>query len=244
MSIIKIDRYLKSLYTGYSLLEGESMMEFSEYFPIWDNLTPRQREMVSSGLVSRSVKKGTTLHDGGADCTGLLLIKSGQLRAFILSREGREVTLYRLFDRDICLFSASCIMRSIQFDVVITAEKDTQLWVIPSDIYKQLMEQSAPVANYTNEIMASRFSEVMWLVEQVMWNSMDRRVAAFLLEEASIEDTDRLHITHEAIANHLGTHREVVTRMLRYFQNEGMVKLARSAVELTNRAKLEGLAGG
>lgn len=219
-------------------------MEFSEYFPIWDNLTPRQREMVSSGLVSRVVKKGTTLHDGGADCTGLLLIKSGQLRAFILSREGREVTLYRLFDRDICLFSASCIMRSIQFDVVITAEKDTQLWLIPSDIYKQLMEQSAAAANYTNEIMASRFSEVMWLMEQVMWNSMDRRVAAFLLEEASIEGTDRLHITHEAIANHLGTHREVVTRMLRYFQNEGMVKLARSAVELTDRAGLEELAGG
>lgn len=219
-------------------------MEFSKYFPIWDKLTPRQQEVISASLVSRGVKKGAMLRSGGADCTGLLLIKSGQLRAFILSREGREVTLYRLFDRDICLFSASCIMRSIQFDVAITAEKDTQLWIIPSDVYKQVMEQSACVANYTNEVMASRFSEVMWLMEQVMWNSMDKRVAAFLLEEASIEGTDRLHITHEGIANHLGTHREVVTRMLRYFQNEGMVKLARSAVELTNRARLEELANG
>ena len=142
-------------------------MEFSKYFPIWDKLTPRQQEVISASLVSRSVKKGTMLRSGGTDCTGLLLIKSGQLRAFILSREGREVTLYRLFDRDICLFSASCIMRSIQFDVAITAEKDTQLWMIPSDVYKQIMEQSACVANYTNEIMASRFSEVMWLMEQV-----------------------------------------------------------------------------
>ena len=218
-------------------------MELSEYFPIWDQLTPGQQETLSGSLVSRTVKKGTVLHGGGTDCTGLLLVKSGQLRAFILSSEGREVTLYRLFDRDLCLFSASCVLRSIQIDVTVTAEKDTKLWVIPADVYQNLMMQSAPVANYTNEIMASRFSEVMWLVEQIMWHSMDKRVAAFLLEEAVIENADRLHITHEGIANHLGTHREVVTRMLRYFQGEGMVKLARGVVELTDRAKLETLRG-
>lgn len=216
-------------------------MEFSEYLPIWDQLTPGQQEMLSGSLISRIVKKGAVLHGGGADCTGLLLVRSGQLRAFILSREGREITLYRLFDRDLCLFSASCLLRSIQFDVTITAEKDTELWVIPAEIYKQIMEQSVAAANYTNEIMASRFSEVMWLMEQIMWNSMDRRVAAFLLEEAAIEDGSLLHITHESIANHLGTHREVVTRMLRYLQREGMVKLSRGAVEITDRAKLEAL---
>ena len=106
------------------------------------------------------------------------------------------------------------------------------------------MEQSAPLSNYTNEVMAARFSEVMWLVEQVMWKSMDKRVAAFLLEEAAIEKTDRLSITHETIANHLGTHREVVTRMLRYLQRENMVKLARGAVEITDRTGLEALSGG
>ena len=216
-------------------------MEFSEYFPIWDRLTPGQQETISGSLISRSVKKGAVLYAGTADCTGLLLVKSGRLRAFILSEEGREITIYRLFDRDICLFSASCILRSIQFDVTITAEKDTCLWIIPADVYKQIMEQSADVANYTNEVMASRFSEVMWLIEQVMWNSMDRRVAAFLLAEASIEGTDHLRITHESIANHLGTHREVVTRMLRYFQSEGIVKLARGTVEIADRPKLETL---
>lgn len=219
-------------------------MEFSEYFPIWDQLTPEQQDRISGSLSSRTVKKGAVLHGAGADCTGLLLVKSGQLRAFILSREGREVTIYRLFDRDFCLFSASCILRSIQFDVTVTAEKDTELWVIPADVYKKLMEESVSVANYTNEIMASRFSEVMWLVEQIMWKSMDKRVAAFLLEEAAIEGAKRLSITHESIANHLGTHREVVTRMLRYFQREGMVMLSRGVVEITDRAKLEALDGG
>ena len=68
------------------------------------------------------------------DCTGLLLIQSGQLRAYMLSEEGREITLYRLLDMDMCLFSASCIMRSIQFEVTIEAEKDTDLWIIPAEV--------------------------------------------------------------------------------------------------------------
>ena len=183
------------------------------------------------------------LHNGDEDCTGLLLVKSGQLRAYILSEEGREITLYRLFDRDLCLFSASCIMRSIQFAVTIQAEKDTDLWVIPAEVYQDMMEQSAPVSNYTNELMASRFSEVMWLIEQVMWKSLDKRVAAFLLEEAAIEESHELKITHEVIANHLGSHREVITRMLRYFQKEGAVQLRRGSVELTDFAKLREIAG-
>lgn len=216
-------------------------MEFQSCFPIWDRLTAAQQGRILSSLSGRSVEKGTVLHNGSADCAGLLLVRSGQLRAYILSEEGREITLYRLFDRDICLFSASCVMRSVQFDVTIAAEKDTDLWIIPAEVYRQLMEESAPLSNYTNELMAGRFSEVMWLIEQVMWKSMDQRVAAFLLEESAIEGTNRLAITHETIANHLGTHREVVTRMLRYFQNEGMVKLSRGVVELADEAKLKAL---
>lgn len=216
-------------------------MEFQDYFPVWEKLTLTQRDLIRESVMERKVKKGTVIHNGGIDCTGLLLVKSGRLRAYILSNEGREVTIYRLFDRDLCLFSASCILRSVQFDITIEAETDTGLWIIPAEIYQQIMEQSAPVSNYTNEIMAARFSEVMWLMEQIMWKSLDKRVAAFLLEEAAIEDAPVLKLTHETIANHLGTHREVVTRMLRYFQGEGMVKLARGAVALLDEKKLEAL---
>lgn len=213
-------------------------MEFENYFPIWKQLTQVQKNRILGVLHNRSIKKGTILHNGNADCTGLLLIKTGQLRAYILSDEGREITIYRLFDLDICLFSASCMMRSVQFDVTIEAEKDTELWVIPAKTYQEIMAESAPLANFTNEVMAARFSEVMWLVEQILWKSMDKRIAAFLLEESAIENTNRLKITHETIANHLGTHREVVTRMLRYFQSEGMVRLSRGAVEIVDSKKL------
>ena len=216
-------------------------MEFQTCFPIWDQLTPAQQGRLRDSMITRPVPKGTVIHNGSMNCTGLLLVQSGQLRAYILSDEGREITLYRLFDRDMCLFSASCMMRSIQFDITIEAEKDTSLWIVPAEVYKEIMEESAPVANYTNELMATRFSEVMWLIEQIMWKSLDKRVAAFLLEESAIEGTDALKLTHEVIANHLGSHREVITRMLRYFQSEGLVKLSRGTVQILDAARLEAL---
>ena len=216
-------------------------MDFANYFPIWDKLSESRRQQLLDVSHPMNVKAGTVIHNGQMDCLGLLLIRSGQLRVYTLSGEGREVTLYRLFEMDICLFSASCVMPSVQFEVVIEAEKDTQLWVIPSCLFKDLMQESAPVANYANQLISSRFSEVMWLMEQIMWKSFDKRLASFLLEESVLEDTASLKITHEKIANHMGTAREVVTRMLRYFQNEGLVKLTRGTVELTDKKKLENL---
>ena len=216
-------------------------MELVDFFPFWNKLTDAQQKKLTEMAHPMSVKAGTVVHNGNMDCLGLLLIQSGQLRVYTLSEEGREVTLYRLFEYDICLFSASCVMPSVQFEVVIEAEKDTDLIVIPSCLFKNLMEDSAPVANYTNHLISSRFSEVMWLMEQIMWKSFDKRLAKFLLEESALEQTTVLKITHEKIANHIGTAREVVTRMLRYFQGEGMVSLTRGTVELTDIKKLQNL---
>jgi len=216
-------------------------MSLVNYFPIYNKLTSIEQEILSSAAVMRTAKQGTLLHSGSEDCMGLLVIRSGQLRAFITSDEGREITLYRLFERDVCLFSASCIMSSIQFDIMISAEKDTQFWILSPDAYKKLMDRNATIANYTNELMATRFTDVMWLMEQVMWKSFDKRLANFLLEESTLENTLLLKITHEQVASHLGTAREVVTRMLKYFQTEGMVRLTRGAIELIDLKKLQGL---
>ena len=216
-------------------------MDVQDFFPIWAQLMPPHQQILTQSAIRRSIPKGTMLHSGSTECTGLLLVCSGRLRAFILSDEGREITLYRLFERDICLFSASCMLRSMQFEIMIAAEKDTELFIIPADVYQSVAQQSAPAANFTTEIMAGRFSEVMWLMEQIMWKSFDRRLADFLLKESTLEGTKTLLITHETIANHMGSAREVVTRMLRYFQSEGMVKLTRGAVEITDREALEEL---
>ena len=184
------------------------------------------------------------VHDGSPQCKGLVLVKSGQLRAYLLSDEGREVTICRFFERDICLFSASCVMPNMMVDVLIEAEKDTEMWVIPACLYQNLMEESLPLASYSRDLITNHFSEVMWLMEQVMWRSFDKRLAAFLVEESRIEESLCLKITHEKIAAHMGTAREVVTRMLRWFQSDGMVKLTRGTVELTDPKALEKLSEG
>lgn len=218
-------------------------MDFGSYFPFWERLSVDQKSLLMDRMTERRVKKGAVVHGGGTECTGLLLVKRGQLRACFLSEDGREITLYRLFDRDLCLFSASCMVRSIQFDITVEAEKDTEFWTLPADVYSRLMEQSAPVANFTNELMASRFSEVMWLMDQILWKRLDRRLAGFLLEEANIEGSDILRLTHEGIGNHLGNPREVVSRMLKYFSEEGFVRLSRGTVELLDIKGLGALAG-
>ena len=198
--------------------------------------------MLTDSARNREVKKGTVVYNGSSDCLGLLLVSSGQLRAYILSEEGREITIYRLFDRDTCMFSASCMLQNLQFDLTIEAEKDSSLWVIPPDVFQTLMNESLPVSNFVNQVIAGRFSEVMWLIEQILWKSFDKRLAAFLLEESNIEESDTIKMTHEKIANHLGTAREVVTRMLRYFQNENILSLSRGTIEILDRKRLLAMA--
>ena len=216
-------------------------MDFAKYFPIWNKLTPDQQQRIQSVSEFRAVKSGTILHDGSPNCLGLMLVRSGQLRAYLLNDEGREITICRFFEMDMCLFSASCVMPNMQFDIFVEAEKDTDLWIIPACLYQNLMDDSVAIANYSHNLITNHFSEVMWLMEQIMWKSFDKRLAKFLLEEAQLEQTDSLKLTHEKIANHMGTAREVVTRMLRYFQNEGMVRLTRGTIDIVDEEKLQAL---
>lgn len=217
-------------------------MDISAYLPFWKDLTPQQQQTLKDQAALRQFPKGAMVHGGGGNCAGLILPTAGQLRVYLLTEEGKELTLYRLFPRDMCLFSASCIMRGIQFDVLVSAERDTEAFHIPAAVYEELLRTSAAVANYTNELMATRFSDVMWLMDQILSKKMDSRLAAFLLDESRLEDSDALPLTHDQIARHLGTAREVVTRMLKYFQTEGLVRLSRGGVELTAPEALEELA--
>lgn len=218
-------------------------MNYLTLLPVWDKLDEKQQDLLINTSSVHKFHKGNLLHSGSADCMGLFLVLSGQLRALPYPPMGGSYPVPS-FERDICLFSASCIMNSIQFDISIAAEKDTEVLVIPSDVYKSIMETSAPLANYTNEVMASRFSDVMWLIDQVMWKSFDKRLADFLLNESNIEGSDTLKITHEEIGHHLGSPREVVTRMLKYFVNEGLVSLSRGTVRITDKKKLSDIVNG
>ena len=220
--------------------ENGSMSEVKDFFPIWNKLSKLQQERLEVSAVYKVFQEEEIVHNG-TKCSGFLIVKSGRLRAHISSEEGREITIYRLFERDTCMFSGACMMSSLQFDITIMAEKKSEIWLIPPKVFRAMMEESTVVANFMNEIMATRLSDIMWLIEQVMWKSFDKRLASFLVGESSIEESSQLKLTHEKIANHLGTAREVVTRMLKYFQNEGMVKLTRGSIEITDLKKLQEL---
>ena len=208
-------------------------MEFREYLPFWKELTAQQQARLERAATLEHVKKGEVIHNGTADCVGLLVLVSGQLRGFSLSEDGRQVTLYRLFSRDVCLMSAYCMLNSLQFDISVQAEQDTVFWRIPAPVYKELMR----------ELIASRFSDVMWLLDQILYKHLDSRLAAFLVEESRLTGSGTLALTHDAIAQHLGSAREVITRMLRYFSAEGLVKLGRGSLQLLDEARLELFAG-
>ena len=214
-------------------------MELKEYLPVLNDLSEEDRLVLEKSAIRKKLKNRTIIHNGIEDCSGLFIIVNGEVRVYTISDKGKEITIYRLFDRDICLFSATCMLKNIQFDLIIETQCDTDAYFIPADIYKNIMAKSAPLANFTNELISSRFTEVMWLLDQILWKSFDKRLASFLLDESAIEGSEILKITHEEIGNHLGNPREVVTRMLKYFQNEGMVKLHRGLIELIDIKRLK-----
>ncbi|MGX8701896.1 Crp/Fnr family transcriptional regulator [Caproiciproducens sp.] len=212
-----------------------------EAFPFWNQLTQRQQNLLEQSVSVSSYRKGQRLHDGAQDCMGLILVLSGHLRAFILSDTGKEITIYRLFERDICIFSASCMLKNISFDIYIEAAEDSRILLIPTAVYNELNQTCLAVSNFTSQLISSRFSDVMWVMEQVLFMSFDRRLANFLLEQSAIAGSSTFSITHETIAKNMGSAREVVTRMLKYFQSEGMVSLSRGGITITDPKKLEKL---
>lgn len=212
--------------------------EIEAYLPFWSGLSAAQQEKIRLEAVEKTAEKGDIIHRGSGDCLGFVIIKSGQLRAYVVSEEGKEITVYRLFERDMCLLAASCIFRNIDFEIWMEAREKTTYWVIPPVVYQELMDQSLPVMKYTNDLMSERFSDVMWTMEQILGKSVDKRLAAFLVEESQNTGESEFALTHDRAARELGTAREVVTRMLKYFQQEGLVKLSRGKLKILDPKRL------
>lgn len=215
---------------------------YGEFFPFWSKLSDDLREQLCRSSVAVNFKKGENIHDS-SECTGVILIKKGCLRVYMLSDEGKEITLYRLYDGDACILSASCVMESITFDVFVDAEEDSECYILSGCAYVIANERSKDVKLFTLETTVSRFSEVMWVMQQVLFMSMDRRLAIFLLDEASKSGSDTIKLTHEQIAKYMGSAREVVSRMLKYFSSEGIAEVSRGGIKLLNKKRLREIAG-
>lgn len=222
--------------------KAEYISVLKNYLPFYDKLTEKEKTIIQENTSFLHARKGEVIHKGGNDCLGFVIVKTGQFRAYMMSEEGKEITVYRLFERDMCLLAATCIFRNIDFDIWMEAREDSEYWVIRPEAYQKLMDTSIAVMKYTNELMSARFSDVMWTMEQILNKSVDKRLAAFLMEESENAGTDEIVLTHEQAARELGTAREVVSRMLKYFQQEGIVSVSRGKVKIIDKNSLYELA--
>lgn len=198
--------------------------------PFWTSLTEQEKEILRKSAVIRRYEKGSFIHSSDRDCLGMLFILSGEIRTYILSDEGREITLFRLYPNDLCVLSASCVISQISFDTQMTARQDTEVLIIPPNITALLKEQNISVRCFLYEQATERFSEVMWAMQQILFKGLDQRLAAFLVEECERTNSNTVRMTHEQIARNISSAREAVARMLKQFTQDGLVELKRGEI--------------
>jgi len=223
------------------LLRENDYVFMVEHLDFWDNLSDNEKNLVKSNVTKVTYNKGEILYSADNECLGLVLIKKGGLRVYILSEDGRDVTLYRLSEGDSCVLSASCILNNITFDVVIDADTDTEVLLLNIGTFSKLNTENIYVENFSYKNAVDRFSDVMWAVEQILFMSFDKRLATFLIDESSKTKSNDINLTHEQIAKYLGSAREVVSRMLKNFESQGILKLSRGLIRISNKEKLKEL---
>ncbi len=222
---------------------GQTRFEevYREILPFWSEISETDRDFICQNSYTFTYPKGKNVHDG-SECSGVILVRGGSLRLFILSDEGRDITLYRLHKGDMCMLSASCVLEAITFDVFIDAEEDSECYVISGPAFAAVAKRSPVVKIFALETAVSRFSDVMWVLQQILFMSMDRRLAIFLSDESARIGSDTITLTHEQIARYMGSAREVVSRMLKYFANEGIVEVSRKGIKILDKKRLRKLA--
>ncbi|MBO5051897.1 MAG: Crp/Fnr family transcriptional regulator [Clostridia bacterium] len=223
------------------MIEQELIGLFEETFPFWNKMSEADRGTFLRSSQYVRFEKGTNIHDGN-ECTGVILIKRGVLRLYLLSDEGKEITLYRLFPGDMCILSASCVLESITFDVFVDSEENSECVVLGGCAYEDVARRMPEAKIFALESALGRFSDVMWVMQQILFMSMDKRLAIFLLDEISKTGEDTVRLTHEQIAKYMGSAREVVSRMLKYFAGEGLVAASRGGIQLLDKRRLRELA--
>lgn len=219
-------------------LQQDDRSDLIEALPFWQSLAPADQERLLSRTALRTYPEGGVVKSAGDNCAGILLLRSGQLRAFFSSESGREITLFRLLPGELCVLSAPCAHPSISFEISVGSERESILYEIPPAIWSSLTEKYASAAAFSSERINARFSEVMWVLDQLISRNLGQRLSRFLLEQAALEKSDTLRITHEAIANHIGTAREVVSRALKYLEGEGALSLGRGTIRIKKRELL------
>ena len=214
---------------------------YKEIFPFWDKISETDKDYICQNSYTITYPKDTNIHDGN-ECSGVIFVRSGSLRLSIMSDEGKDITLYRLHQRDMCMLSASCVLQTITFDVFINAEEDSECYVISGPAFAAVSERNPSIKIFALETAVSRFSDVMWVMQQILFMSLDKRLAIFLSDESARTGSDTITLTHGQIAKYIGSAREAVSRMLKYFTNEKIVEVSRGGIKILDKRRLRKLA--
>lgn len=207
-------------------------------FEFWDKLDNESKESIISGTTIEKYKKNQIIYSPEQKCRGIIKVLKGCCRIYIISEEGKEITLYKIYEGDVCTLSASCMMDEVMFDTFMVAEEDTQLTLTNVFTLRKIMKKNIYLENYIYKKTVSKFSELMWNMQELLFTSLDKRLALFLLKE---EKDKKVKLTHEQIAVQLGSAREVISRMLKKFEKEGSIQMARGEVEIINTNKLKNI---
>lgn len=213
---------------------------YRDIFPFWTEISQSDRDFICQNSYALTYPKGTNLHNGN-ECSGVIFVCSGSLRLSMMSEEGKDITLYRLHKGDMCMLSASCVLQTITFDVLVDAEENSECYVISGSAFAEVSARNPKIKIFALETAVSRFSDVMWVMQQILFMSMDKRLAIFLTDETARTKSDTVTLTHEQIARYMGSAREVVSRMLKYFANEGIVDVSRGGVKILDKMRLRQL---
>ena len=221
----------------------ESVRMYLGKLPFWNQMARQEQDFVQENSVVRSYAKGQLIYASNADCLGMTMVLSGSVRTCILSEEGREITLFRLYPGDTCMLSASCVVEAITFDTEMMAEEDCELLVIRAAAFERLAQQNIYARCFMYEVLCERFSSVMWAMQNILFKGYDRRLAEFLISEYDRTGRAEIKMTHEQIAQHTNSAREVVARMLKRFASDRLIEFKRGSITLKNIEELRKLNG-
>ncbi len=225
---------------GHGMERGILESAYKKIFPFWDRIPEADREYICQNSYAVTYPKGKNIHDG-SECSGVIIVRSGSIRLYMMSDEGKEITLYRLHSKDMCMLSASCVLEAITFEVFLDVEEDSECYVISGPAFAAAAGRNPDMKIFALETAVGRFSDVMWVMQQILFMSMDKRLAIFLSDESSRTGSDTIRLTHGQIALYMGSAREVVSRMLKYFANEGIVEVSRGGIRILDKKRLREL---
>ena len=210
--------------------------------PFWNDLSNDEREMVGAATVFRHYDIGRLIHgscDGGGSCLGLVYVLSGDIRTYIVSPEGREVTLFKLTKDDFCVFAASCVLSRIKQETQMVPVSSTELMIVPAPIFAKLCAKNIQVKSLAYELATEKLSEVMSVFERILFVPFESRLASYLVEQYRLSGSAELKITQEKVAQEINSAREVVARALNKLAKDDVVSLRRGKIILQDVKQLE-----